>query len=223
MLRAVLFSVVVTASASVLAEVLTLEGTIKSVDAATRSITITRKTPKGEKVLELEVAKNAGDLSALKAGEKVGFSYDPELELVTKIANAATTDAVEALQGIWIATAVDRHGTMMTKQELKEQARRIIIEGNVFRQEETRDGKVSFLEGTFTVDPSSRAFDFQGKGPKGHPLKLIGLYEVSGDSLRICFRADINGKAERPDEFRAGPEGPNWTLSYTCRRIVLDE
>jgi len=38
------------------AEVLELEG----IDAASRSISIVRKTPKGEKVLELEVAKNAG-------------------------------------------------------------------------------------------------------------------------------------------------------------------
>jgi hypothetical protein len=67
------------------AEVIDLEGTVKSVDAESRTICIERKTPKGTKTLELEVTKKAGDLSAIKAGDKISFSYDPDLEVVTKI------------------------------------------------------------------------------------------------------------------------------------------
>ena len=66
------------------AEVLELEGTVTAVDATARSITIERKTPKGTKTLELEVTKKAGDLSSVKAGDSISFSYDPDLELVTK-------------------------------------------------------------------------------------------------------------------------------------------
>jgi hypothetical protein len=67
------------------AEVLELEGVVKAVDAADRTLSVERKTPKGTKTLELEVNKRAGDLSSVKVGDRITFSYDPDLELVTKL------------------------------------------------------------------------------------------------------------------------------------------
>jgi hypothetical protein len=67
------------------AEVLELEGTVKAVDATARTMSVERKTPKGTKTLELEVNKKAGDLSSVKVGDRITFSYDPDLELVTKL------------------------------------------------------------------------------------------------------------------------------------------
>lgn len=80
------------AFASAHAEVLELEGTVKAVDAGDRTITIERKTAKGAKTLELEVAKKAGDLSSVKAGDSISFSYDPGLEIVTKIGGQGESD-----------------------------------------------------------------------------------------------------------------------------------
>jgi hypothetical protein len=71
------------------AEVLELEGVVKAVDADDRSITIERKTAKGTKTLELEVAKKAGDISDLEVGATVDFAYNPDLEIVTRIAGRA--------------------------------------------------------------------------------------------------------------------------------------
>jgi carboxyl-terminal processing protease len=67
------------------AEVIDLEGTVKAIDATARTITIERKTPKGVKTLELEVNKKAGDLASVKVGDRIAFSYDPDLELVTRL------------------------------------------------------------------------------------------------------------------------------------------
>ncbi len=67
------------------AEVLELEGTVKAIDSTARTITIERKTPKGTKTLELEVNKKAGDLANVKVGDRIAFSYDPALELVTRL------------------------------------------------------------------------------------------------------------------------------------------
>jgi hypothetical protein len=79
------------------AEVLELEGSVKSIDKEARTVSIVRKTPKGDKVLDLEVAKNAGDLSSIEEGDEVAISYDSGLELVASIAekktSTATTDA----------------------------------------------------------------------------------------------------------------------------------
>jgi hypothetical protein len=73
-------------SAVAFAEVLELEGTVEAVDLKARTITIEREAAKGTKTLELEVTKKAGNLSSVKAGDSISFSYDPDLELVTKIA-----------------------------------------------------------------------------------------------------------------------------------------
>jgi hypothetical protein len=68
------------------AEVLELEGTVKSIDKDARTVSIVRKTPKGEKVLDLEVARNAGDLSSVEGGDEVPITYDSGLELIASIA-----------------------------------------------------------------------------------------------------------------------------------------
>ena len=98
-LRLLCCGVALLVSASVVAEVIELEGTVKSVDAATRVITIERKTPSGTKILELEVAKKAGELGSVKAGDRIKFGYDSNLEIVTKLgvgsqagSGAAATD-----------------------------------------------------------------------------------------------------------------------------------
>ena len=59
-----LFLLVALLATSAHAEVLELEGTVKSVDAAARTLSVERKTPKGTKTLELEVTKKAGKKTA---------------------------------------------------------------------------------------------------------------------------------------------------------------
>jgi len=75
------------------AEVIELEGTVKAVDAGARTISIERKTAKGTRTLDLEVAKKAGDLGAVKVGDPITFSYDPGLELVTKLISPESESA----------------------------------------------------------------------------------------------------------------------------------
>ncbi len=79
-------------AAVVHAEVLELDGTVKAVDATARTIRVERKTPKGTKTLELEVNKKAGDLSSVKVGDRITFSYDPALEVVTKLGGGDLKD-----------------------------------------------------------------------------------------------------------------------------------
>ena len=62
-----------------------IEGVLKAVDSEERLLTIERTTPKGTKELSLEAAEEAGDLSALKVGERITVSYDSTLEVVSKI------------------------------------------------------------------------------------------------------------------------------------------
>jgi uncharacterized protein (TIGR03067 family) len=220
----ILSLIAVGVGSAVLAEVLELEGTVKEIDPSSRSISIVRKTPKGEKVLDLEVAKNAGDIGSFKVGDRVSFAYNPDVEIISKIEKGmseADEEALKELQGIWMAVKVDRHGTMMNQKDLQEQARRIVIEGNNLTFEETREGKAFRYGGTFTVDPQKHTLDLLGK-LGGNDFSILAIYEVKGDQLRLCYRKNSDGKAERPTEFRAFPEKPNSSMSYTCKKLKLD-
>jgi uncharacterized protein (TIGR03067 family) len=206
------------------AEVLELEGTVKNIDPDARAISIVRKTPKGEKVLDLEVAKNAGDIGSIKVGDRVSFAYNPDVEIISKIEKGMSEEdeqALKELQGIWMAVKVDRHGTMMPQKDLQEQARRIVIEGNKLTFEETREGKAMRFGGTFTIDPQKRTLDLIGK-LGGNDFNILAIYEVNGDELRLCYRKNSDGRAERPTEFKAFKETPNFSMSYTCKKLKLD-
>lgn len=75
------------------AETVTTTSMIESVDTTSRTITVRRKTAKGEKTAKLAVGSNveiivdgqSGDLASLKAGQSATISYDTTAKQVTGI------------------------------------------------------------------------------------------------------------------------------------------
>lgn len=128
------------------------------------------------------------------------------------------TDGLEALQGLWVATQVDRHGTLMTPDELRSQARRIIFDGDLVTFEETRDGNLKQYSGTVHLNTKEGTLDFDGRGPKGYPLRLLGIYRLNKDELLWSFRANVDGTAKRPTGYRADKESPNWSIAYRFKK-----
>lgn len=92
MIRLAVFAIMVGMASLAHAEVIELEGKVTALNAGDRTITIERKTAKGTKTLELEVAKKAGDLASVKVGDTITFGYDPGLEIVTKIGGQGGSD-----------------------------------------------------------------------------------------------------------------------------------
>lgn len=80
-------------SPPLLAETVTATGTIESVDAGNRTITVRRKTSKGEKTAEFAVGAKAeivvegqpSTLASLKAGQRVTITYDTAAKQLTGI------------------------------------------------------------------------------------------------------------------------------------------
>lgn len=206
------------------AEVLELEGTVKSIDKDARAISIVRKTPKGEKVLDLEVAKNAGDLSALKPGDAVAFTYSPDLEIISKIEKGLGEEAqadLKALQGKWVATTLVISGKKLTKGEMQRHSRTFAFEGTKYTETAFRDGKVITVTGDFTIAPETKAFDVSGEGKtqdnKSFPTQLFGFYELDGNKVKLTMRKKFEG-ATRPTKFGEGDEGKAWTNSFILER-----
>jgi uncharacterized protein (TIGR03067 family) len=206
------------------AEVLELEGTVKSVDAASRSISIVRKTPKGDKVLELEVAKNAGDISGFKEGDPVAFAYNPDVDIISKIEKGMSENAsadLKSLQGKWVATTLVISGAKLTKGEMQRHSRTFAIKGTQFTETIYRNGKVLVVSGSLKIDPETKAFDLDGeiRLDDGHtnPIQMFGFYECDGDKVKLTVRKQMEG-ATRPKKFGEGDEGKAWTNSFILER-----
>jgi len=202
------------------AEVLELDGTIKSLDADSRTISIVRKTPKGEKVLDLEVAKNAGDIESLKVGDKISFSYNPDVDIVSKIEKGLSEEAatdMKALEGVWKVVTEQEFGKTLDKEEMRKRNRHITIKGSNLKSERVIDGQLGSYVGTLRIDPTVKSFDFVGKAPKGYPVKWIGIYRHDGDSLTLCYRLNGEGDRPRPTEFKSLSEKPG-TILFECKR-----
>jgi uncharacterized protein (TIGR03067 family) len=203
-----------------LAEVLELEGTIKAIDQEARSVSIVRQTPKGEKVLDLEIAKNAGDISGLKAGDSVSFSYNPDVDVISKIEKGLSDEAaavLRELEGVWKVVAEHEFGKTLSKEEMRTRNRHITIKGDAFSTDRVINGTLGTYSGTIKVEPANKAFDFAGKGPGGKPVAWIGIYKVDGDSLALCYRINNEGTPTRPAEFKSLSEKPG-TIMFECKR-----
>jgi uncharacterized protein (TIGR03067 family) len=117
---------------------------------------------------------------------------------------AAAGDKDE-LQGAWVATAIDIGGKPASADEIKET--RFTFKGDKLLVRHPTLGKQD-VEGTFKVD--------REKSPKQLDIDLIklsvfvGIYEVKGDQLRICYVTNDNPK-NRPTEF-ANNQKDAWVL-----------
>lgn len=184
-MRTVLAMVVACGAALAHAEVLELEGTVKAVDASTRSITIERKTPKGTKTLELEVTKKAGDLSSVKTGDSISFSYDPDLELVTKLGGSqASSKAEKPLCRIGFSVSADG-----TSSGFIEEATEATVEADEKACERKDNGG-----GLWTI--THRFPDRQACEPYKRSLARKGsefMFSPQRKAIELNPSADING------------------------------
>ncbi len=220
MFRALLAFTVACSTLVAHAEVLELEGTVKSVDPASRSISIVRKTPKGEKVLELEVAKNAGDISGFKEGDPVAFAYNPDVDIISKIekgVSEAASAEIKAMEGVWKVTAEHEFGRILSKEEMRKRNRHITIKGNRFSTDRVTGEKLGTYVGSIQLDPEQKSFDFKGNGPNGNPVEWIGIYKIDGDSMTLCYRIKGDSQTPRPTEFTSLSEKPG-TIMFECKR-----
>ncbi|HEX5471098.1 MAG TPA: family 16 glycoside hydrolase [Lacipirellulaceae bacterium] len=100
-MRAALIAILLLISTSdALADIVMAKGTVESVDAESRTITVRRKTASGEKTGSFEVAADAelisGDaaieLNSLKEGDAVTLTYDTAAKHLTKIERIAADE-----------------------------------------------------------------------------------------------------------------------------------
>lgn len=204
----------------------TVRVNIKSVDAANDSIQlddidldVTRKTT-------ITVDGKKGTLADIKAGQKATVIYDDDLEVAKSITigeepegdEEATAKAMKALQGEWVCVTAEEIGKVQDKKTVKQENRRVTIKGHTFTMTRTKNRTFGQYTGKFEINSSKGHFDFIGKGPNGAVNEWIGIYELDGDTLKVCYRYKMNDDCTRPEKFKADDAQSNICVFYTYKR-----
>jgi uncharacterized protein (TIGR03067 family) len=109
-----------------------------------------------------------------------------------------TTDAMEALQGVWNIVSLEIDGRTLPAPAIG--GAKIVIQGDHF----TSIGMGTPYEGTIALDPTAipKTFDLNFvTGPETGNTNL-GIYELDGDVWRICL---ATRGTTRPTKFVAEP------------------
>ena len=113
------------------------------------------------------------------------------------IPNVPEQTQKQALQGTWIAQSIETSGNQVPPEDSKRlrftfKGDHLLISGNTsFNKEE---------DCTYKVDATKSPKQLEFTPPK-EEKPVLGIYEVSGDDLKICFRHASSADG-RPTEFR---------------------
>jgi uncharacterized protein (TIGR03067 family) len=105
---------------------------------------------------------------------------------------------LEKWQGTWTRVGAEEKGQKLSDDELKKMPVTLIIKEDKFT---VKVGEQT-LEGTFKIDPAKKpkAYDAKATNAEGKTEESIGIYEIDGDMLKVCF---VSADKERPKEFKA--------------------
>lgn len=124
-------------------------------------------------------------------------------------ADTQKDDAVKAetknLQGTWSVVSAEREGNKVPDDEIKKTT--LVIKGDKLiarKTENTPKPEEKITEMSFTLDPTKNPkwIDVTYTSGERKDESSQGIYEVKGDTLKIC----MSRAATRPMEFETKPE-----------------
>jgi uncharacterized protein (TIGR03067 family) len=103
-------------------------------------------------------------------------------------------------EGVWRVVSLDINGTRAADRD----ARRITVANHADGTWAVRTDGKEVWKGTSTIDPTKRpkAIDFVRAEGANAGQTFLGIYEIAGDSRKLCFAPPGKG---RPTEFASKP------------------
>lgn len=204
----------------------TVTGKVESVDADKKTITIDDQTLDVTRKTKITVDGMKATLADIKTGQQATVNYDNDLEVAISIVvgdepkgdDEANAKVMKTLQGEWKCIAMEEIGKTLDKKVVKEQDRRVTIKGHSYTMKRTEKGARHALIGKFEIDASTGYFDFIGKEQDGRAQEFVGIYELDGDTLKLCYRYKRDEDCIRPEKFEADDGQPNICVFYTYKR-----
>jgi uncharacterized protein (TIGR03067 family) len=120
-----------------------------------------------------------------------------------QLKDEAVPKEVQQLEGTWAVTSLTLNGQDVAK--VADFNLKMILKGNQFT---VKAGDKVLGQGTFEIDPNQKPKTMEQTATTGENKgkTSLGIYEVTGDTLKTCFNAA--GKTSRPTTFesKAGTE-----------------
>lgn len=116
------------------------------------------------------------------------------------------------LRGVWQATKVTVSGQSIPAAELG--SIRLTLTGTRFT---TRRGEETLFDSSYTADSTTSPMEIEmvGSGGDFEGQAALGIYELAGETLRICYSMPGFG---RPREFASAPGSGAFLI--ILRRVV---
>ncbi len=110
----------------------------------------------------------------------------------------------KGLQGNWAVVSIEVNGIKVPDDKIG--GRNAAFKGDQYSIHDFRL--------TVTIDPTKRpkTIDMVGKDGNGNPLSMVGIYDLEGDTLKICF-AKPSTKV-RPIQFETKPQTGESLIAY---------
>jgi uncharacterized protein (TIGR03067 family) len=128
------------------------------------------------------------------------------------VAHAGDDSAKESakLAGTWEPTAAEDYGQKLPEEQVKNL--RLVLTGDEFT---TSDGDTTVMKGNFKIDPvkKPKRIDLKSTSGRHKGKTLEGIYELDGDSLKICF---VEPGGKRPKELTSTLDNSAFLL--VCKR-----
>jgi uncharacterized protein (TIGR03067 family) len=108
-----------------------------------------------------------------------------------------TKKELEKWQGAWTLVGAQEKGQKASDEDLK----KVPVTLNIKDDKFTIKFGDQMMEGTFKIYPDKKpkAYDAKGTDAEGKTHESIGIYEIDGDTLKVCF---VQADKERPKEFK---------------------
>jgi uncharacterized protein (TIGR03067 family) len=124
--------------------------------------------------------------------------------------DADSKKLLKTLEGSYKVTAVEKAGDP-PPTEFLEKLERVTIKGNKFSITFKEGGKAEEKSAAISVDATKKPAIIDLKADDGDRREMVGIVEIDGDSVKICWADDP--KAARPTKFETNKENKQFMIT----------